>query len=138
MSSICPVHHLDLNVSDPERSAEFYDRVLGSLGYRRENLPPDPGFDWIAPAEFGRFSIGLVRARKTGPYDRYGPGIQHLALRAESREEVDELYHMLMSMKVTILDAPREYPEYEPGYYAVFFLDPDGIKLELVFTEDRK
>ena len=32
----------------------------------------------------------------------------------------------------TILDSPREYPEYVPGYYAVFFADPDGIKLELV------
>jgi glyoxylase I family protein len=31
-----------------------------------------------------------------------------------------------------VLDAPREYPEYVPGYYAVFFADPDGIKLELV------
>jgi hypothetical protein len=27
-------------------------------------------------------------------------------------------------------DAPREYPAYVPGYYAVFFSDPDGIKLE--------
>jgi glyoxylase I family protein len=37
-------------------------------------------------------------------------------------------------MKAEILNAPREYPQYEPGYYAVFFLDPDGIKLEFVFT----
>src|SRR5215472_13654561 len=118
MGAICPVHHLDLNVSDPVRSAEFYDRVLCSLGYRRVNLPPDPGFDWVAPEEYGRFSIGLVRARTTTPHDRYAAGIQHLALRAESREEVDEFYHMLVHMKAEILDAPREYPEYEAGYYA--------------------
>jgi len=31
----------------------------------------------------------------------------------------------------TILDAPAEY-DYTPGYYAVFFADPDGLKLEVV------
>jgi glyoxylase I family protein len=40
-------------------------------------------------------------------------------------------------MNATILDPPRDYPKYEPGYYAVFFLDPDGIKLEYVFTPDE-
>ena len=65
------------------------------------------------------------------------PGIHHLALRAKSREDVDELYRVLLKIKAEILEVPREYPEYEPGYYAVFFLDPDGIKLEFVFTNDR-
>jgi len=37
-------------------------------------------------------------------------------------------------MGIAILDAPAEYPEYAPGYYAVFFADPDGLKLEFVHT----
>jgi hypothetical protein len=40
-------------------------------------------------------------------------------------------------MNATILDPPRDYPKYEHGYYAVFFLDPDGIQLEYVFTPDE-
>jgi hypothetical protein len=49
---------------------------------------------------------------------------------------VDELYRMLLEMKAEILNAPCEYPQYEAGYYAVFFLDPDGIKVEYVYTPD--
>ena len=67
-------------------------------------------------------------------HDSHAPGIHHLALRANRREDVDRLYRALLEMKAEILNAPREYPQYEPGYYAVFFLDPDGIKLEFVFT----
>ena len=138
MSSLRPIHHLDLNVSNLEVSAAFYDRVLTFIGYRRVDLsaPGEPeGFDWMAPHDGGPlFSIGLYRARKSRPHDRYGPGIHHLALRAKSREEVDKLHQVLSKMDAEILDAPREYPQYEPGYYSVFFLDPDGIKLEFVFT----
>ncbi len=47
---------------------------------------------------------------------------------------MDELYRTLIEMKAEVLNAPREYPQYGPGYYAGFFLDPDGIKLEYVFT----
>ena len=60
-------------------------------------------------------------------------GLCELAFRAESREQVDRLADDLSSFGGTLLDPPREYPEYVPGYYAVFFADPDGIKLELVY-----
>ena len=54
-----------------------------------------------------------------------------IAFRAESRSEVDALARDLAARGARILDPPREY-DYTPGYYAVFFTDPDGIKLELV------
>jgi glyoxylase I family protein len=139
MSQSGLIHHLDLNVSDLERSRAFYDRVLRQLGYRPVDYSAagDPaGFDWLAPASSGvRLSIGLYRARNpAAKHDRFAPGIHHLALHAESREQVDQLYQTLLQMKAEILDPPNDYPKYEPGYYAVFFLDPDGIKLECVFT----
>jgi len=64
--------------------------------------------------------------------------LHHLALKAETREAVDALYRTLMQMDAEILDAPAEYPKYGPGYYAVFFLDPDGLKLEYVFSRDAQ
>jgi catechol 2,3-dioxygenase-like lactoylglutathione lyase family enzyme len=134
-----PLHHLDLNVSDLERSRAFYERVLTRIGYRRVDYstPGEPaGFDWLAPADQGRFSIGLYPARHDANHDGYAPGVHHIALAAPSREAVDNLHGLLLQMSATILDSPREYPKYEPGYYAVFFLDPDGIKLEYVFTPD--
>ena len=142
MSTYGAIHHLDLNVTDLDCSVRFYGHILTCIGYRRANLSApgeEEGFDWMAPDERGcpRFSIGLYPARRTRPHDRYAPGIHHLALRAKSREDVDELYHVLLKINAEILAAPREYPEYEPGYYALFFLDPDGIKLEFVFTNDH-
>jgi glyoxylase I family protein len=132
------IHHLDMNVSDLDRSRAFYDRILGQLGYKPVDYsaPGEPaGFDWMAPAISGiRLSIGLYRATNPTAHDGHAPGIHHLALHAGSRDQVDQLYQTLLQMKAEILDPPREYPKYEPGYYAVFFLDPDGIKLECVFT----
>jgi catechol 2,3-dioxygenase-like lactoylglutathione lyase family enzyme len=135
------IHHLDLNVSDLERSRSFYDRLLTQIGFRRINLstPGEPsGLDWIAPGDrSAQFSIGLYQTTAPNkPHDRHAPGIHHLALRANRRQDVDELYRMLLEMKVEILNAPSEYPQYEAGYYAVFFLDPDGIKLEYVYVPD--
>lgn len=59
-------------------------------------------------------------------------GLCEVAFRAESRVQVDAIARDVPGFGGTILDPPREYPEYVPGYYAVFFADPDGVKLEAV------
>jgi catechol 2,3-dioxygenase-like lactoylglutathione lyase family enzyme len=53
------------------------------------------------------------------------------ALTFPSREVVDERAHWLRDQGASIESGPAEY-DYTPGYYAVFFYDPDGIKLELL------
>ena len=55
-------------------------------------------------------------------------------IEAPSRPDVDRVYRQLLAMRVHVLDAAAEYPAYGRGYYAVFFADPDGIKLEYAFT----
>ncbi len=64
-------------------------------------------------------------------YDRYAVGVHHVALAAASREVVDERAAWLREAGATIESGPKEY-DYSPGYYAVFFHDPDGFKLEIV------
>jgi catechol 2,3-dioxygenase-like lactoylglutathione lyase family enzyme len=59
--------------------------------------------------------------------------LHHLAWTAESRADVDLLHGVLQCMGVDILDPPADYPHYGDGYYAIFFADPDGLKLEYVF-----
>ena len=128
--------HVDLTVADLTSSVDFYDRVLGRLGYRRMDGVGAGAPCWaIADACGGFFTIALKPARpesKAARHDRYAPGLHHLAFHADSRADVDRFHDFLREIGATVLDAPAEYG-YTPGYYAVFFADPDGIKLEVVF-----
>ncbi|MEJ0060732.1 MAG: VOC family protein [Terricaulis sp.] len=129
------IHHVDLTVKDPEASRAFYSAVLGFMGYRLVDDHPH-GYDLDLVSADGSFcSIGILKAK--GPHaervhDRYSPGLHHIAWTAESRADVDALHDLLLKIGATILDAPAAYPQYGPTYYAVFFADPDGLKLEFV------
>jgi glyoxylase I family protein len=128
--------HVDLTVTGLQRSVEFYDRVLGRLGYRRLDEAGAGAPCWgVSDSSGGFFTIALKPARpgsRTTAHDRHAPGLHHLAFHADSREDVDEVHRFLSDLGARILDPPAEYG-YTPGYYAVFFADPDGIKLEVVF-----
>jgi glyoxylase I family protein len=124
-------HHLDLTVTDLARSVAFYDNVLGELGYARTGDYAGDVPCWVLNAGNPCFSIGLHAARSAVAHDRYAAGFHHLALHAQSRGQVDAFHQFLLREHIHVLDAPAEY-DYSPGYYAVFFADPDGLKLELV------
>ena len=70
-------------------------------------------------------------SQRLGGVDRYELGLHHVAFEAVSRAVVDERHDWLVDSGAEIETPPREY-SYMPGYYAVFFYDPDGIKLEIV------
>ena len=126
------VHHIDLTARDLARSAAFYEEVLAFLGYRRSRRD-DTGVDWdLRDAGHLVCSIGLKPARSDRDHDRYSAGLHHLAWHAASRDDVDRLHALLVRLGARILDAPAEYPAYGAGYYALFFADPDGLKLEFV------
>lgn len=124
------VHHVFINASNLERSREFYAWLMPQLGYPAQWQFDASSCGWLGAA--GSFWIKQTApefSRDTFHKDRVG--LCEIAFRAETREQVDELYRQLLHRGAMVLDAPREYP-YVPGYYAVFFADPDGIKLELV------
>jgi catechol 2,3-dioxygenase-like lactoylglutathione lyase family enzyme len=129
------VDHLDLVVSDLERSLGFYRGLLEPLGYSRESeIEGERGERVIYFGGSGGASVSL-RARQSKvrniPYDRYDLGVHHIAFAAPSREVVNERAAWLRENGAEIESGPAEY-DYTPGYYAVFFADPDGIKLEIV------
>ena len=130
------MHHLDLTVGDLRRSKPFYDLVLGFLGYRCvKNEDQIAVYDLTLPD--GVCGIAIRRAQRPREHDRYTVGLHHFAWNADSRQDVDRLHGRLVDAGVAILDAPAEYPQYGTGYYAVFFADPDGLKLEYVhYTGD--
>jgi catechol 2,3-dioxygenase-like lactoylglutathione lyase family enzyme len=103
-----------------------------------------PRLGYPATWQYGEASVGFMGTRGSFWLKQADPrfasekfhkdrvGLCEIAFRAESREQVDALACDVERFGGTIIDAPRDYPEYVPGYYAVFFADPDGIKLELV------
>ena len=132
------INHLALTVSDLERSAKFYDKVLGFIGYERVEVPEATQqamktrlLAWASPN--GSFTMRPAKAESVHKmHDRNAPGLNHLALVAQSRADVERMHDLLKEMGAQILDEPAEYV-YFPGYYAVYFTDPDGLKLEFVY-----
>ncbi len=134
------VDHLDLVVTSLERSLDFYLDLLAPLGYQRwSEIEGERGERVVYIGGRGIPSVSLREAQSDAhqvPYDRYAIGIHHLAFAAASREIVDERARWLREQGAQIESDPAEYG-YTPGYYAVFFYDPDGIKLEIVHRPDR-
>ena len=134
------VDHLDLVVTDLERSLEFYRGLLEPLGFTRASeIEGERGERVVYLGGTGGASVSLRASQSDAhatPYDRYAIGIHHLAFVADSREQVEERAGWLRDRGAEIESGPREYA-YTPGYYAVFFYDPDGIKLEIVHRPPR-
>jgi glyoxylase I family protein len=130
-----PVDHLDLVVTHLERSLEFYNGLLEPLGFiRNSEIVGERGERVVYIGGSGGASVSLRQAQSEAhatPYDRYAVGIHHLCFGAPDRATVDERAAWLRERGAEIESGPAEH-EYTPGYYAVFFLDPDGIKLEIV------
>ena len=119
--------HIGVQAGDVEASLAFYLRTFAAVGLREAvRIPLETGF-----------VVGL--AGPDGPPDLWlSPALGaetrelHLALQAGDRDAVDAVHAAAVSAGVEVLHAPREWPEYHPGYYAVFLRDPDGHNVEAV------
>jgi len=131
MPSFAGVHHVDLVVSSIERSLPFYRDLLAPLGYHRIGEVEGERGETIWYLSGPEVVLGLREAQTDGAYDRYRVGLHHLAFEASSRALVDERTAWLAERGAEIESEPQEYG-YMPGYYAVFFYDPDGLKLEIL------
>lgn len=120
--------HVGLQVADVEASLAFYLSAFGPLGIREAmRFPRD-----------NTFVVGLCGPGGTpdfwlGPAP--GPEVRelHIAFRAADRAAVDAVHAAAVAAGAEVLHAPREWPEYHPGYYGVFLRDPDGHNVEAVF-----
>lgn len=129
------LHHLDLNVADLERSNAFYGGLLARLGYE----PGEAGAGWTT-WRCGPFYVTLVQTQephRSQGFHRKRIGLNHLAFAAPSREAVDDLHAWLGSRGVAALyGGPKEMGSADHPNYAVFFEDPDRLKLEYVYRLD--
>src|SRR6266851_1503766 len=120
--------HMGVQVADVEASLAFYLRAFAPIGMREAMRFP------VGES----FVVGL--AGPEGPPDYWlspaaGPETRelHVAFRAPGRPEVDAVNEAAVAAGAEVLHAPREWPEYHPGYYGVFLRDPDGHNVEAVY-----
>jgi catechol 2,3-dioxygenase-like lactoylglutathione lyase family enzyme len=116
--------HVTIRVSDTAASERFYDAVLGVLGLERRSHVP-----W---SEWGDFSISEVTAEH--PLTRR----LHIGFRADSRESVDEFWRVGTAAGYRDDGPPGPRPQYTPGYYGAFLVDPDGNSVEAVIHEEPR
>lgn len=129
-----PVHHFHIQVSNIQKSATFYGELLGRLGFTK-------AFETEGMVEWQKEGTRIIVAQcpkrfLDDGYHRKRVGLNHIAFRAPNRAAVDELFHnFLLPKKIPVLyGGAKEWKGYDPGYYAVYFEDPDRIKLELVYV----
>jgi catechol 2,3-dioxygenase-like lactoylglutathione lyase family enzyme len=137
------LHHMDIVVSDLARASAFYAPFFRFLGYELAGESARYQ-DWRRSDLDTPHEITLLKALPGLAAVSHAKGAvghhHHIAFAAEDRSDVDRLFREILMPAAErglcrILDAPVECPEYGRGYYATFFEDPDGLKLEFVIHE---
>jgi predicted lactoylglutathione lyase len=117
--------HIDLRVTDFGRAQKFYEKILPALGFTLNKSDQEWGTFYAetkgVPTEF----FGFTEDKN------HRPNESRIAFWADTREEVDAFAKLVREAGGQNLEGPQIWTEYTPGYYALFFEDPDGNKLEL-------
>ena len=125
--------HIQINVSDAAKSLPFYKDLLTYFGYTV--MMEDPKFIGMDDGNGMTIWVNDIEEKfKDNKFHRKSAGLNHLAFHVESKEDVDKFTkEFLQPRGLNILyESPKLFPEYTPDYYAVYFEDPDRIKLEVV------
>jgi catechol 2,3-dioxygenase-like lactoylglutathione lyase family enzyme len=124
------IHHVDLAVSDVERSLAFYLGLLGPLGLEEAaRFTSYRGTEEIVYLRYGDQFLGL-RAADGGVHRYYGVGVEHIAFYVDTPEEVDAAYRRCLELGARVHHSPEEDRDL-PGYYELFVFDPDGMRIEV-------
>ena len=117
--------HIDLRVRNRARAQKFFAKVLPAIGFALDKSAEEWGaFEKDGagkPSEFFGFTEDA----------NHSPNDTRIAFWAETREQVDRVAQVVREAGGRNLEGPQIWPEYSPGYYALFFEDPDGNKLEI-------
>ena len=121
--------HIDLRVKDYDRAYQFYSRILPVIGFTCDRSEGN----WATFYSAGGNEVSDFFGFTVDPNHR--PNETRVAFCAENRKELDDLAHLVREAGAQNIEGPELCADYSPGYYAVFFEDPDGNKLEICFRE---
>jgi glyoxylase I family protein len=128
MIEVTGIDHIYITVSDLARSQAFYDTVMRDvLGFRSNSF--EIGGDRHVQYYNRHFGY-VLRPSRGGTHDPYSPGLHHFCLRVES---IDDVVAASKALRAAGIDASEAHlhPGYAPDYWATFFTDPDGVRLEI-------
>ena len=127
------IGHIGINLSNAAKSFRLWKGLLKHLGFEivedgKQHFDASDGTSYLCVGVTGK-------AHKATGFHRKRTGLNHIAFRLESRELVDQFAAgFLVPRKIQPLyGGAKAYPEYVEGYYAVYFEDPDRIKVEVVY-----
>lgn len=136
MPDVIGIDHIYITVSDLIRSEDFYDKLMGVLGFRKNRF--QLGGEQHVHYYNRHFGYVLRPARAHQSHNPYAPGLHHFCLRVNSEAEVSEAANKLKEKNI-LTSEPRCYPEYAPDYFAIFLSDPDGLRLEITnYRQERR
>lgn len=121
--------HIDLRVKNLARAREFYGRILPALGFACDRSDDDWGTFYSAGADKPSAFFGFTED------PQHQPNGTRIAFWADTREEVDEFSKIVSEAGGQNLEGPELCASYSPGYYALFFEDTEGNKLEICCRE---
>lgn len=127
------VYHIQINIKDKKKSLPFYKDLLTLLGYKTI-IEEKWGFG-MSNGGTDIWVVGTGIKFKPNRFHRKNTGLNHVAFGVKSKRDVEQVIEKFLKPRKIkpLYDSPREYPEYEKGYFAVFFEDPDRVKLEITY-----
>lgn len=130
--------HVDLVCRDVQRSVAFYRAVLGLDEPARFEGERGELIHYLRFPAAGSGSLGLRQAMEEQEFALYAPGLHHIAFAVDSRADVDRAHAAAVRARAEVLHPPCVWPQYREDYYATFFLDPDGFRVEVATARDAR
>jgi catechol 2,3-dioxygenase-like lactoylglutathione lyase family enzyme len=134
VAEISGIAHIQLCVSDMNKSLPFYRRLLGAMGMTP--VMEDKTFYYCVGGKTGVAITPATQPYKEEKFTQGAVGLHHVCFRAKSRDDVEALYDVARELGAIIIRQPQE-SNFAPGYYSTLFEDPDGIRIEVNFVPGK-
>ena len=130
------IDHIYISVSQLARSEKYYDQIMPLLGFKKNTFPNEG--DLHIQYYNRHFGYVLRPAQAEAAPGPLRPGLHHICFRVEDCAALDRIAQQFGVLRIEH-STPQLYPEYAPDYYAIFFSDPDGIRLEITnYRQERR
>ncbi|WP_068177034.1 VOC family protein [Mycobacterium sp. UM_CSW] len=128
--------HLGVNVPDLRAAKRYYDALMPLVGF-------EPFLDVVDEFAYkpannkpGTY-LFFYPSGQPGEYSAERTGLQHLAFMVRRRSSVHAVHDHVLRIGGTVIHPPQHFPQYSGHYYATFWYDPFGLRLEAVCHHDR-